>query len=303
MLPLIGLLSVISFLLLSVAPGDPSATILGQNADPAARAQVLDELGLNRPVVVQYFDWLKGALGGDLGRSFVSREPVWQAMMTRLPVTVELGVLAMVFGAIVGIPLGVIAALKSGHWIDRAIMVFAVANVAMPSFLFAILGVLVFSIYLGWLPAIGWVAFMDNPAAHFEHAILPVVALGHSSVAILARLTRSSLLSTLSEDYVRTARAKGLGEFMVVVRHALRNALIPTLTILGVQAGFLLGGTVIIESIFGVPGMGLMSIRSVQAQDTPVVQAIVVLTGTFVLLISLGVDLLYAVVNPRIRFS
>ncbi|MCC7363812.1 MAG: ABC transporter permease [Dehalococcoidia bacterium] len=301
--PLLLLLTIFAFVLNSVVPGDPTGAILGENANPEAKRQVEQELGLDRPMVVRYLDWLGNAAQGDFGRSYVNRQPITQQLQDRFPVTLELALVALVVATLLGIPLGVIAAVRPGSIVDRLAMVFAVAGVALPNFFLATLLVLFFSVKLHWLPATGWIPFSEDPVEHIRHVILPAATLVLTPTAIIARMMRTSMVGVLAEDYVRTARAKGLRKFTVVVRHALRNAMIPTLTVLGLQLSALLGGTIIIESVFGLPGLGRLALTAVTGHDSPTIQAVVLLIGTGVLTISLLVDLLYAYVNPRIRYA
>lgn len=302
MVPLLLVLTIISFFVLAALPGDPAGAILGEHASEEAKAAVEAELGLDRPVVVQYLDWLSGAITGDFGRSYINRQHVSTHLGQRLPVTLELGLLSLVVAAIIGIPLGVLASLRPRSLGDRLTMMFAVAGVAIPNFFFAMLLVIVFTLQFGWFPATGWVPLQDDPVQHLRHIVLPVASLVVAPTAIIARMTRTSMIGVLSEDYVRTARSKGLREISVVMRHALRNALIPTITIVGLQLATLLGGTIIIESVFGLPGMGRLALTAVVRHDIPTLQAVVVIIGAGVLFVNLAVDVLYAYVNPRIRY-
>lgn len=302
-IPLLLLLSIFTFILNSVVPGDPTGAVLGENASAEAKKQVEKDLGLDRPMVVRYLDWLGNALTGEFGRSYANRQPITSQLKARFPVTVELAVVALVLATVFGIPLGVLASLRPGSVVDRFAMLFAVTGVALPNFFLAMLLVLLFAVNLHWLPATGWVGFTEDPWEHLRHLVLPAFALVLTPTAVIARMMRTSMVGVLAEDYVRTARAKGLRKYTVVVRHALRNALIPTLTVLGLQLSALLGGTIIIESVFGLPGLGRLALTAVTGHDTPTIQAVVLLIGAGVLMVSLLVDLLYAVVNPRIRYA
>lgn len=302
-IPLLLTLTIVSFALLSITPGDPATAVLGENASATARQQVEHDLGLDHPVYVRYWNWLKGGLRGDFGRSYVNRQPIAGQLAERLPVTLELGVVSLALAALLGTPIGVLASLRPRSPLDRLSMMGAVGGVGMPNFFLAMLLVLLFSVKLHWLPATGWVSFASSPGDHIRHLILPVVALLVAPMAVIARMSRTGMISVLSEDYVRTARAKGLRQFTVVTRHALRNALIPTLTIVGLQLGVLLGGAIIIESVFGLPGMGRLALSAVTSHDIPTVQAVVLVIGANVLFVNLIVDLLYAYVNPRIRYA
>jgi len=233
----------------------------------------------------------------------VTRQEISEEVKRRVPVTLELGVSALALATLIGIPLGTLAGLRPGTVLDRAAMMFAATGVAVPNFFLGLLLVLLFAVNLGWLPATGWVPLRDDPVDHVRHLLLPVITLSVAPIVIVARLIRTGVVSVMAEDYVRTARAKGLNERLVVTRHALRNALIPTLTILGLQLGNILGGTIIVESVFGLPGMGRLVLTSVTSHDFPMVQAAVLLLGASVLLANLLVDLSYAYLNPRIRYS
>lgn len=302
MVPLLFLLSIITFAILALLPGDATGAILGDHAREDARAALREELGIDRPIVVQYIDWITNAATGDFGRSYANRQPVNSNLANRIPITVELGVVSLFLSGLIGIPLGVVASLRPKSLGDRLTMTFAVAGVAIPNFFLGMLLAIVFSINLGWLPSTGWVPITEDPVAHFKHIVLPVMALVAAPTAIIARMTRTSMIGVLSEDYVRTARSKGLRERTIVIRHALRNALVPTITVMGLQLATLLGGTIIIEQVFAIPGMGRLALNSVVRHDTPTLQALVVIIGAFVLTVNLIVDILYAYVNPRIRF-
>ncbi|OAI41554.1 hypothetical protein AYO38_00545 [bacterium SCGC AG-212-C10] len=303
MAPLLLVLTIVSFLILSALPGSAASALLGENASPEAKAQAEKSLGLDKPVQVRYVNWLRDAVQGDFGRSYINRQPIRTQLQDRLPVTIELGVIALIFATIFGLSLGILASLRPRSIFDRFTMVIAVGGVALPNFFLAMLLVLLFSVKLHWLPATGWIAFSDDPLSHVRHLVLPIIALLLAPTAVIARMTRTSMISVLSEDYVRTARAKGLRHFTVVTRHALRNALIPTLTILGLQLGSLLGGAIIVESVFGLPGMGRLALSAVTSKDIPTIQAVVVIVGAGVLCANLLVDVLYAYVNPRIRYA
>ncbi|SMC49747.1 nickel ABC transporter permease [Sporomusa malonica] len=295
MIPILLIVAVVIFLFLHMIPGDPARIVAG----PEASAQDVENtrivLGLDRPIYEQFWEFLSGALQGDLGYSFRTREPVMDMISDRIMPTLELSFVSMVWAIGAGMLFGVFAATKRGKWQDQLTMFGATTGISMPSFWLGLMLIELFAVQLGWLPTGG------NQSA--EHYILPAITLGSQVAAIIARFTRSSLLETLGEDYVRTARAKGAREMRVVWLHALRNALLPVVTMTGMQFGFLLGGSVVVESVFSWPGMGNMLITSVSMRDYPVIQAEMLLFAIQFMLINLLVDVLYAVINPQIRLD
>jgi peptide/nickel transport system permease protein len=301
-LVLLGI-SVVVFVMLKLTPGDPAATLLGVQATPDELARVRRAMGLDRPWVVQYGVWLQNVLRGDLGASYINRKPVAELITTRFPVTLELTLFAMLLAALIGIPAGVLSATRRYSGLDYSITSFALFGVSMPSFWFGILLILLFSLYLGWLPASGYAAIARGLGEHLKHLVLPAVSLGLFLSGSLARFTRSSMVETLAQDYVRTGRAKGLRERIVVSRHALRNALIPTVTVLGLQFGFLMGGAVIIEQVFAYPGVGWLVLIAVSQRDYPVVQGVVLVVAAVFALSNLLVDVAYTWLDPRIRYG
>jgi peptide/nickel transport system permease protein len=285
-----------AFLMLQLVPGDPVAAMLGQaGADPSAVAQLRSQLGLNQPLPVQYGRFLVRALHGDLGRSILSHRPVVDQILDLLPSTIELALCALAVAVTVGVGMGILAAVGHRTWIDSTAMVLAVAGVASPTFFVALLLIFIFAVQLGWLPATG----AGSPAA----LILPAITLGLPSAALLARLVRSSMLEILRLDFIRAARAKGLRNRTVVVRHALKNALIPVVTTIGAQLGAMLGGTIIIETVFARPGIGQLVLQAVLNKDFPLVQGIVLFTAGIYVVINLAVDISYGFLDPRIRFA
>jgi ABC-type dipeptide/oligopeptide/nickel transport system permease component len=282
------------FLLLRVLPGDPAETILaGSGASPEAIAQVRQQLGLDDPLLTQYGRYLLNTLRGDLGRSLFSNRPVTLTIAEQLPATLQLAAAALLVAVIVGLSLGVLAALRAGTWIDRTAMGVAVLGVSVPVFWSGLLLIWVFSVGLNWLPATG--------ADGVRHLMMPAVVLGLVGAGPIARLVRASLLDVLRADYITIARAKGLPELAVIGRHALRNALIPTITLVGLQAGFLLGGTVITESVFARPGLGRLVVEAILWKDLPVVQGVVLLIAATYVIINLLVDLATLTLDPRLR--
>ncbi|MBX6754468.1 MAG: ABC transporter permease [Thermorudis peleae] len=291
---LIGV-SIVVFLLLRLVPGDPARQALGPEATAEQVALLRKQWKLDEPLPVQYIYWVKRMLQGDLGRSTISRVPVTQEIATRLPATLELTLVSMVFAIILGIGLGVLGAVRHNTALDRFSTVLALLGVCTPSFWLGLMLLLVFSVKLQWLPPFG--------KGGITHLILPGLTLGAGAAAVIARVTRTSMLEVLNEDYVRTARAKGLAPWPVLIRHALPNALIPIITIVGLQFGGLLAGATITETIFAYPGIGLLLINAINNRDFPIVQAALLLFTLQFVLVNLLVDLLYARVDPRITYQ
>jgi dipeptide transport system permease protein len=314
--------TLLAFALIRLIPGDPVENLSGERGmDPERRARLLHEFGLDRSLPVQYFDYVRHVLSGDLGTSLTTHEPVLREFVTLFPATVELAFFAMIFAVVLGLPAGILAAVRRNTVADYAVMGVSLTGYSMPIFWWALLLILFFSVHLGWTPVSGRIAVQyDVPAATgfmlldtlrsgdagavrsaLSHLILPSIALGTIPLAVIARMTRSSMLEVLREDYVRTARAKGLSRARVVLVHALRNALIPVITVIGLQVGLLLSGAILTETIFSWPGVGNWLIHGVQSRDYPVVQGGILLIATIVITVNLLVDLTYGLVNPRIR--
>jgi peptide/nickel transport system permease protein len=308
-IPVIIMVSMLAFLGQQLVPGDPILAIIGEGefAELATGgSEALDarrkELGLDRPAILQYVSYVERLMQGDFGRSFVSREPVLDMIRVRLPISMKLNVITFMINIGMGLSLGTIAALRPGYT-DFFATVWAVLGVATPNFWAAILLILVFSVKLGWLPTSGWVDPFSDPVEGFKHLILPIFALSLFGSATIMRQTRSSLLEVLREDYIQTARAKGLIERRVVIRHALKNAMLPVMTIIGLSLAGLIGGSVLIERVFAIPGVGRMAIDAANRRDFPVLQAIVLL-GTFAIVgANLVTDIAYAWLDPRIKYS
>jgi peptide/nickel transport system permease protein len=296
MIPTIVLTSLVVFLMLHLIPGDPASIYLGENqSTPERLEQIREQLGLNRPLYVQFGDFLLRAVQGDLGRSVQTNRPVIQEIGDRLPNTITLAVSAMVLAVLLGITLGVLAGLRQNTWLDTTLMLVALAGVSIPVFWLGLLLILLFAVQLGWLPATG--------EGGWRGLILPTVALAALSTATLARLVRASIIEVLSQDYVRTSRAKGLRQAAIVIRHALPNALIPVVTVIGLQFGNLLSGAVITESVFARVGLGKLVVDSIQNKDFPTVQGVILVLATIYVVVNLIVDLSYAVIDPRIRLQ
>lgn len=287
-------ISVVSFIFLHLS-GDPVGLILPQDATLEQIAALRAQMRLDDPIYLQYFQFLTSALQGDLGRSIYTHEPVVRLILERMPATLELAFAALAVALVVAIPAGVLSAVKRGTWIDTISMTLALIGLSMPHFWLGIMFIMVFSVQLGWLPTSG--------RGTFAQMVMPSLALGVSLIALFARLTRSAMLEVLGQDYVRTARAKGLSDFSVVGKHALRNALIPLVTVIGMEFGFLLGGAVIIETVFAWPGVGRLIVQSILDRDYPVVQAAVMMLAIIFVTVNFAVDLIYVWLDPNISFD
>jgi peptide/nickel transport system permease protein len=296
-------ISFVVFLMIHLIPGDPAATMLGPEATGEQLEITREQLGLNRPWHEQLVTWYADALRGDLGTSFFLNQPVSSAVVQRLPVTLNLTFMALCFSVIIGILAGIVASIRQGRFTDWGVMFLAILGLSIPIFWLALNMIFVFSVSLGWFPTGGYVPFTESPADFLRHMFLPAFALGLAHTAVIARMTRSSMLEVLRQDFVRTARAKGLAERVVVFKHAFRNALVPIITIVGISAGELLAGSVITETVFNLPGVGRLVVNAVQRRDYPTVQGGILVITLSYLIINLLVDLLYAWVNPRIRYS
>jgi len=305
MVPVLILVSMIAFSILLLLPGDPAMAILGPDRvrDTVAYNALREELGLNRSIPVQYLSWVSKMLVGDFGNSAHYQQPVMALVGQSIWPTVQLAVTAMVIALVISIPIGIMSAVRPGSWLDLLGTTLALSGVAIPNFLLGILMVMLFSLVLRVLPSGGYVPFSQDPIQSMRLMLMPSVALGMGLAAVLMRQIRSAMLEVMSQDYVTTARAKGLAGRNVVLRHALKNALIPVITVIGVQVGRLIGGTVIIETIFSVPGMGKLAVASIFFRDFPVVQVEVLMIGTAILFSNLITDLLYGVLDPRVRYD
>ncbi len=303
LVPVLIVVGVVVFGLVHLTPGDPAAVILGDRATPEDIARLRTQLGLNDPLPVQFVRWFGNMLRLDFGESIFLGEPVTQALLNRVQPTVLLTLYALTIQVLIGIPAGVLAAVRYNSPLDRVMTVVAISGSATPTFFLGILLILIFAVRLRWLPSGGYVPFGEDPAAHFKAMLLPAFALGFSAAGLLARMVRSSMLDVLREDYVRTAFAKGLPEQLVIVRHALRNALIPALTVLGISIGALLGGAVVTETVFTIPGMGRLVVQSIARRDYPVIQGAIVAIALTYVLVNLIVDVLYVYIDPRVRLG
>jgi len=300
---MLALVSLVIFSVLFVLPGDPAQIILGMNATPETLANLRAELGLDRPFLVQYGTWIGDLVRGRSGRSINYDVPVMELIFSRFAVTGPMAFLAMIFGVSIALPLGIYAARRQNQTGDVAVMAFTQVGLAVPEFWLGILLILTFAVHLGWFSAGGFPGWAEDPLGSLKAILLPALALGLIRASVIARLTRSSMLEVLRADYVRTARAKGLTERMVIYVHALKNALIPVLTILGLQLGQLLAGTIIIENVYYLPGLGRLVFQAIGQRDLPVVREIVLVMAGLVVVINFVVDLLYAYIDPRIRLG
>ncbi len=303
MVPVLFLVSLIIFLIVHLTPGDPALLMLGEEATPDKLATLRHQLALDQPVPVQYGIWLSNVLRGDLGRSVRTQQPVVEAISQRLPPTVELAILAMLISLCIAFPAGVISAVRRNSASDFVSTTLALFGISMPNFFLAILLIFVFALKLRWLPPIGYTPITENWIANVKGMILPALTLGAATAALISRQLRSSLLEVLNQEYIRTARAKGLAERMIVLGHGLKNALIPVATVIGLQVGALLGGAIITESIFVLPGVGRLLVDSIFARDFPLVQGAVLFLALVYLFANLAVDMLYVFLDPRIRYE
>ncbi|CAM3906256.1 MULTISPECIES: glutathione ABC transporter permease GsiC [Rahnella] len=295
LIPTLLIVAVLVFLFVHLLPGDPARLMAGQDADASVVALVRQDLGLDKPLYQQFFTFFGNALTGDFGHSMVSKRPVIDEISSRFLPTFWLTLTSMLWSVIFGLVIGVVSAVWRNRWPDRLGMALAVSGISFPAFALGMLLMQIFSVELGWLPTVG--------ADGWRHYILPSITLGAAVAAIMARFTRASFVEVMQEDYMRTARAKGVHEAVVVVKHGLRNAMIPVVTMMGLQFGFLLGGSIVVEKVFNWPGLGRLLVDSVEMRDYPVIQAEVLLFSLEFILINLLVDMLYAVINPSIRYK
>jgi len=301
-IPVLLLVTAGVFALIHLTPGDPIDAMMAESVDDSVKRELRRELGLDRPLYLQYASWMGRLLQGDLGRSIRNQEPVIENVGRRIRPSLELAGLAMAISLLVATPIGILSAARRNSPIDRVGTSFALFGICMPNFLIALLLIFVFGVTLRWLPISGYVDPLEEPWDGLRSLALPAITLGLALAAVITRTLRSSMLEALSEDYIRTARAKGLTDGAVVRRHALRNALIPVVTVLGLQLGTLIGGAVITEYVFALPGVGRMVVDAVFARDYPLVQGVVLLIAVGFILSNLAVDLLYGWIDPRIRY-
>ncbi|MBT9684672.1 ABC transporter permease [Pseudoflavonifractor sp. MCC625] len=303
LIPVLLGISILIFAVMKMIPGDVISGILGVEATPELRAQLAAKYGLDRPYIVQYLDWIGGVLRGDFGESIRTAEPILPQILTRFQVTAELTILAAIISWFVAIPLGILAAVKRNSMADRLIRVFALLGVSVPGFALSILLILFLSLAFGYFSPLGYVGFFEDPLRNLQIMILPASILGISISGSVMRMTRSSVLEVLRQDFVRTVRAKGASERVAIFKHVLRSALIPIVTLVGMQIGSLLGGAVIVEQIFSLPGLGQMTLTGINQRDYPVVQGCVLFIAFVYVLVNVVTDLLYAYIDPRISYD
>jgi peptide/nickel transport system permease protein len=301
LIPTLFVVSVLIFSLQQLLPGDPALVMAGEERDPAVIAQIRQQYRLDQPLPVQYFHWIKGVVAGDLGESMRIKQPVAQLIAEKLPVTVQLAAMAMLFALAIGIPAGIISAVRKGSAWDVGANVFALWGLSTPNFWLGIMMIFLFSVKLGWLPASGFVSPFEDLRQSIAATIMPAFVLGNAIAAVLMRHMRSAMLQAIGSDYVRTARAKGMVERVVILKHALRNALTPVITLGALEFGTLLSGAVLTEQVFSIPGFGKLIVDAVFNRDYAVVQGVVLVTATVYIVLNLLADVLYVLVNPRLR--
>jgi peptide/nickel transport system permease protein len=301
-IPVMGVVALFVFLMLHLSPGDPATVIAGDYASPADIARIRAKLGLDEPLHVQFFTWIWSLLQGDLGISIFSDLPVTRLIGQRLEPTLMLALSTLLITVVVAVPMGVIAAWKAGTWIDRAIMVFAVAGFSIPVFVLGYILIYIVSLQLGLLPVQGYKPIAEGLVPFLKSIILPSLTLSVIYIALIARITRASMLEVLDEDYVRTARAKGQLEWKVLIVHALRNAAVPIVTIIGIGIALLIGGVVVTESVYNIPGLGRLVVDAILKRDYPIIQGLILMFSFAYILINLAIDILYTLIDPRIRY-
>jgi peptide/nickel transport system permease protein len=301
LVPVLGVVAVVVFLLIHLTPGDPAAVMLGPEASAADVEALRAQLGLNDPLYVQFLRWVGGVLQGDLGQSLFIRQPVTAVLADALGPTLSLAIMAELLALVVAVPAGIVAARRRGTAVDRAFMGGALLGISVPSFLSGLFLVLVFAVGLGWFPVAGFRPVEDGLGRHLTYLVLPAIALGGLQAALIARTTRSSMLDVLTENYMKTAKAKGLSERVRIYKHALRNAALPVLTVIGQTFGTLIAGAAVVETVFNIPGIGQLVVNSVERRDFVVIQGVVLLIAVSYVLINLVVDVLYSALDPRIR--
>ena len=301
-IPVMAVVALFVFSLLYIAPGDPAAIIAGDQATPEQIDRIRQSLGLDRPVLVRFGEWFWQILHGDLGTSIFTNLPVSTLIAQRIEPTLSLMTITLLLSVAVAVPIGVLAAWKAGTWIDRVIMAFAVFGFSVPVFVVGYLLAYVFALQLGWLPVQGYTPISQGLWPWLENLILPSIALGCVYIALIARITRASMLEVLQQDYIRTARAKGLAQGSILFIHALKNASVPIVTVIGIGIALLIGGAVVTESVFAIPGLGRLTVDAILRRDYPVIQGVVLLFSFVYVLVNLAIDLLYTLLDPRIRY-
>jgi peptide/nickel transport system permease protein len=302
LVPVLLVVAAVVFLMIHLTPGDPARVLLGQDATPEQVQALRHELGLDRPLLVQFVLWLGRALRGDLGLSFFQHLPVTIDIVQHASPTLLLSLMAITVSLLIGIPAGVISAVFRNSWLDQGSLALAMLGAAVPSFWLGLSMIVIFAVNLGWLPSSGYRSPAEGLGLSLHYLLLPAFALGLPNSSLIIRFTRSSLLDVIGNDYIRTARAKGVGERAVIFHHALRNALVPILTVIGLTFAALMGGAVVTETVFSLPGIGQLVVSSVLRRDYPVIQGVILTVATAYVLINLGVDLLYFLVDPRVKY-
>ena len=302
-LPVLLLVSLISASIMQLVPGDPAAVIAGQNASDAEIAQIREQLGLNRPFPVKLAAWYRDLARGDLGNSILLNRPVTQAIAERVPVTLALAGFALFLTVAIGVPCGIVAAVRANTWVDQAVLTLALVGVSVPNFWLSLMLIVLFGVMLDWLPAGGYIPFADDPVGWVRCLILPAFSLALLQIGLLARITRATMLEILQQDYIRTARAKGLSPLLVIGKHTLKNVMVPVVTVIGISFGLLLSGSVVIETVYSIPGMGRLLANAIFGRDYPMIQGGLLVTAAVLVLLNLVVDVLYAVIDPRIKYD
>lgn len=303
MVPTLLVVAVVAFIIVHLIPGDPASTLLGTDATPQKIAALNKQLGLDRPILEQFFLYITHLLQGNFGDSLVLRQPVLNLISQRIPVTIELTLVSLIFSLMIGIPAGIISSIKQGTIYDQLVLILALLGLAMPDFWLGLNLVSFLSVDFGWFPTGGYVPLSDGFIPWIQHLFLPALSLGFIHAALITRMTRSAMLDVLSQDYIKTARAKGQSEFIVILHHGLKNALIPIITVVGLSISVLLGGAVIIESVFSIPGIGRLIVTAVTSRDFPVIQGSIVIIAVSTVIVNLIVDLIYKYINPKIRYD
>lgn len=303
LIPVLFIVSIIIFSIIHLTPGDPAAMLLGEEATKEQIQELRGQLGLDLPLITQYGNWVTNALRGDLGTSYFMKQPVMEAILSHLIPTISVAIFAGFISLLISIPIGILAATRRGTTTDRAVMGFSLLGMSVPSFLLGLFLILLFGVKLQWLPVAGYQPLSAGLWMHMKYLILPSIALGSMHAALIARMTRSSLLEVLNMNYIKTARSKGVNEYFVIMTHTLRNAFLPILTVIGQTFGSLIAGAVVTETIFNIPGIGQLIINSVERRDYAVIQGVVLFVTCTYVFINLIVDLLYGVVDPRVRLG
>ncbi|WP_164215168.1 ABC transporter permease [Virgibacillus sp. YIM 98842] len=302
-IPVLLVVSIVIFLIIHITPGNPASVILGEEATPEQIAELEESLGLNLPIHQQYFSWIAGVFQGDLGTSYFMKAPVTESIANSIVPTISLAIFAQIIALLIAIPIGVLAANKRGSFADSSMMVFALLGMSIPSFLLALLLVLLFGVQLGWLPVAGFRPLSEGLLIHLQYLILPAISLGAIQAALIARMTRSSILEVLNMNYIKSARAKGVKNFSLILKHAFRNALLPILTVVGQTFGTLITGAVVVETVFNIPGIGQLVINSIERRDFAVIQGVVLFITVLYIFLNLIIDILYGMIDPRVRLD